>query len=150
MAFMRADLASVDRAKTPWVMVSAHFPFYETYDDDNAHNRARRAAAKDGGARGNEEVRWRGGGAQGGDGTLNDGSESGGEENKVVEAEAEADGAHRPEASPTQAVTPSKAQALLDFEPMLAEFGVGMFFAGHDHNYETTWPVYGARFRTEF
>ena len=44
--------------------------------------------------------------------------------------------------SASATVQPSKAQALLDFEPLLAEFAVDIFFAGHDHNYECTWPVY--------
>lgn len=49
--------------------------------------------------------------------------------------------AHRP-ASGVCGVTPSKAQAILDVEPLLAKFGVDLYFVGHDHNYETTWPVY--------
>eukprot|EP01063_Lacrimia_lanifica_P012492 TRINITY_DN19154_c0_g1_i1.p1 TRINITY_DN19154_c0_g1~~TRINITY_DN19154_c0_g1_i1.p1 ORF type:complete len:700 (+),score=165.83 TRINITY_DN19154_c0_g1_i1:37-2136(+) len=92
MDFMRRDLAAVDRARTPWVMVTAHYPLYETFDNTAPMTEA------DFGARG--------------------------------------DGA---------AGTPSKAQAALDFEPMLAEFGVDFYFAGHNHNYEATWPVYKGR-----
>lgn len=33
---------------------------------------------------------------------------------------------------------PSKQLAVADFEPLLAEFGVDLFFAGHDHNYEVS------------
>ena len=39
-------------------------------------------------------------------------------------------------AVPGEAPLPSKAQAIADFEPLLAEFAVDIFFAGHDHNYE--------------
>lgn len=28
-----------------------------------------------------------------------------------------------------------------DLEPLYAEFGVDIYFAGHEHNYESTWPV---------
>ena len=40
----------------------------------------------------------------------------------------------------------SHAQALLDLEPLMLEAKVDVYFAGHNHNYETTWPV--ARNRT--
>eukprot|EP00035_Acanthoeca_spectabilis_P010123 m.178671 g.178671 ORF g.178671 m.178671 type:complete len:301 (+) comp14930_c0_seq3:1239-2141(+) len=96
MAYARADLAAIDRSKTPWVIASAHYPLYETYDD--VANQARAQNEADFGARGRGRL-------------SND-------------------------------PAPSKAQAIADFEPLLAEFGVDMFFAGHDHNYETTWPVY--------
>lgn len=42
----------------------------------------------------------------------------------------------------TDVITPSKQLALDDFEPLLAEFAVDVYFAGHNHNYETTYPVY--------
>ena len=110
MAFARRDLEAVNRTKTPRVIVSSYFPFYETYDDMSAVNIATRDSKVDGGARGGGEGSTRGGDGRG--------------------------------AKSTARPVPSKAQALLDFEPMLAEFAVDIFFAGHDHNYETTWPVY--------
>lgn len=105
LAFVREDLTAVDRSETPWVLVTAHYPLYETYDNTSTANQEREAAKPDRGARGGGDV---------------------------------ADGIWTvPNAS--------KAQALLDFEPLLAEFAVDFFFAGHDHNYETTWPVYKGR-----
>ena len=35
----------------------------------------------------------------------------------------------------------TKAQALLDLEPLMLEFKTDVYFAGHNHNYETTWPM---------
>lgn len=93
------------------MIATAHFPFYETYDDGNEENKAKRNAKADGGARGK-------GGSGGGN------SSRGGNGARFTTP------------------TPSKTQALLDFEPIFAEFAVDIFFAGHDHNYETTWPVY--------
>ena len=101
LAFARADLAATNRSRTPWVIVTAHFPLYETYDNFGPHNIARERSAPDLGARG-----------------------------------------HGPERVEGGALAPSKTQAIADVEPLLAEFGVDIFFAGHDHNYETTWPVY--------
>ena len=100
LAFARADLAAINRTVTPWVIVSAHFPLYETYDTASAVNLAHAASEPDFGARG-----------------------------------------HGPPGA-ADAPVPSKAQALVDFEPLLAEYAVDFYFAGHDHNYETTWPVY--------
>lgn len=84
LAFARADLAAVDRKRTPWIIVTSHFPFYDTYDD-------------------------RVGGTKGG--------------------------------SYSEGTNASKAQAIADFEPLLLEFAVDIYFAGHNHNYETTWPM---------
>jgi hypothetical protein len=100
LAFARADLKQVDRNKTPWVIMTGHYPMYETYDKFHPTNLASERDAADGGARGAGPA-----GAAGG------------------------------------LVVPSKAQAIQDFEPLLAEFDVDIFFAGHDHNYEVTWPV---------
>lgn len=100
--FARQDLSGVNRSATPWVIVTAHYPLYETYDNTCPVNIAHEQSKADGGARGRMHPR---------------------QKNAVLP-------------------TPSKAQALLDYEPLLAEFGVDVFFAGHDHNYETTWPVY--------
>ena len=100
LAYVRADLEAVNRTQTPWVIVTGHYPLYETYDDFDAKNMASERSGVDGRARG------RGGQAS------------------------------------SSAPVPSKAQALADFEPLLREFSVDIFFAGHDHNYETTWPVY--------
>jgi hypothetical protein len=97
LAFARADLAAVDRGRTPWVMVSVHYPLYETWD--SAANRELDLSKPDFGARG---LGFDGGGRRG--------------------------------AQPV----PSKQLAVADFEPLLAEFGVDMFFAGHDHNYEVS------------
>ena len=36
---------------------------------------------------------------------------------------------------------PSAAQASADLEPLMLKYGVDMYFAGHAHFYETTWPV---------
>ena len=36
---------------------------------------------------------------------------------------------------------PSAAQASADLEPLMLTYGVDMYFAGHAHFYETTWPV---------
>ena len=91
----RQDLAAVNRSRTPWVIVAAHYPMYETYSDGHVKNVARRRAKRDGGARGAGRA-----------------------------------------AVPGEAPLPSKAQAIADFEPLLAEFAVDIFFAGHDHNYE--------------
>ena len=33
------------------------------------------------------------------------------------------------------------AQALQDLEPLMLESNVDVYFAGHNHNYETTWPI---------
>ena len=99
--FARRDLAAVDRARTPWVVVTAHYPFYETSDAAHPRNVARRRAERDAGARGAGRA-----------------------------------------AGPGEAPRPSKAQAVADFEPLLAEFSADFFFAGHNHNYEVTWPVY--------
>jgi len=30
LAFVEADLAAVNRSKTPWLLVTSHYPFYET------------------------------------------------------------------------------------------------------------------------
>ena len=95
LAFARADLAAVDRTKTPWVVMTAHFPMYETYDEAHPRNVAHERSEPDGGARGAEP---------------------------------------RAAAGPGVAPVPSKAQAIADFEPLLAEFAVDIYFAGHDHN----------------
>lgn len=95
LAFARADLAAVDRAKTPWVVMTAHFPMYETYDTAHPRNVAHERSEPDGGARGAEP---------------------------------------KAAAGPGEAPVPSKAQAIADFEPLLAEFAVDIYFAGHDHN----------------
>ena len=121
MAYARADLAAVDRSKTPWVMVTAHFPLYETYDDGHRENLASARAKPDGGARG-------AGGASPAEGAG-------------AGAGAGAGGSEGPGGGSAR-LMPSKAQALADFEPLLAEYAVDVYFAGHDHNYETTWPVY--------
>ena len=95
LAFARDDLKAVNRTKTPWVIVTGHYPFYESYDRFHPKNVASERKGADGRARGRGSV-----------------SE------------------------------PSKAQALADFEPILKEYAVDIFFSGHNHNYETTWPVY--------
>jgi hypothetical protein len=36
---------------------------------------------------------------------------------------------------------PSHALAIADLEPLLLAHNVDVYFAGHNHNYETTWPI---------
>ena len=36
---------------------------------------------------------------------------------------------------------PSAKQASADLEPLMLQYGVDVYFAGHAHNYETSWPV---------
>ena len=36
IAWLKKDLAAVDRAVTPWVMVMSHYPFYHTTLEENA------------------------------------------------------------------------------------------------------------------
>lgn len=107
--FIRADLAAVDRARTPWVIVTSHYPLYETYDPQNEDNLAREARSADGVARAwNRRLQLQDAPSQGGD-----------------------------------AFVPSKQLAIADLEPLLKEFRVDIYMAGHNHNYETTWPVHG-------
>ena len=81
LAFARDDLKAVNRTKTPWVIVTGHYPFYESYDRFHPKNVASERKGADGRARGRGSV-----------------SE------------------------------PSKAQALADFEPILKEYAVDIFF----------------------
>jgi hypothetical protein len=116
------------------VLVTAHYPFYETYDDLNEANLATERSKPDHGARGvhshssmNSNARDRARGSHG-----------------------NRSGSHARSSSSSRTLpVPSKAQAVLDLEPMLAEFGIDFYFAGHDHNYETTWPVYVTHQRTK-
>ena len=100
LAWARQDLAGVDRAATPWTIVSTHFPLYDTMLGDTARDDSL-------------SVDWK---PLGRGGLSSDGPVA------------------------------TKAQALLDLEPLMLEHKVAVYFAGHNHNYETTWPV--ARNRT--
>jgi len=85
LAWMRADLAKVNRAKTPWIIVLGHRAMYCTKNDDSYCN---------------------------------------------SDAEAIRNGVY---------VNSTK---LFDgIEPLLIEFGVDLFMAGHTHHYMRTWPV---------
>ena len=94
LAFLKSDLESVDREKTPWVIVSTHYPMYDTSGD----------AIKD------------------------DNPDFG------------ATGKHFPRS--VSSLTPSKELAISDVEPVLLEHNVDIYFCGHAHNYQVTWPVY--------
>ena len=98
LEFVRKDLAEVNRARTPWVIVTAHYPMYQTYDPSHPANLASDAKEPDGGAR------------------------------------------TRLRQNSTSVL--SAALAIADLEPMLKEFHVNIYMAGHNHNYETTWPMY--------
>ncbi len=123
LAFTRSDLEAVDRSKTPWIIVTAHYPLYETYDNTSVDNLRRAHTEPDGGARGH--------------GAAASPMAAAGEASKSDPGEADS-----ADVNGLPTIVPSKAQAIADFEPLLAEFAVDIFFAGHDHNYETTWPVY--------
>ena len=97
LAFAKADLKAVDRNKTPWVIVTAHFPLYQTYGPEE--NAEAEAAERDLGARGH-------------------GSDT-----------------------PTNDIDPSRDLAVADLEPLLLENHVDVYFCGHNHNYESTWPL---------
>ena len=105
LKFTEADLAAVNRSRTPWVVATAHYPMYETIDNFHLANLAHWHSEPDFGARGQGDAGGKGG------------------------------------------VAPqlSKQQAIADFEDLLAEHGVDIFFAGHNHNYESTWPVRGGK-----
>ncbi|GMH88122.1 hypothetical protein TL16_g11065 [Triparma laevis f. inornata] len=96
--FLKEDLEGVDRTKTPWVVVSTHFPFYD-YSGD---------AVKD---------------------------------ERSLEPDLGATGKHVPKSTADELV-PSKNLAIADIEPLLKEHGVDIYFCGHAHNYQSTWPMY--------
>lgn len=102
LAFTREDLAAVNRLTTPWVIISSHYPLYETtttYFDP---------------ALGPEE-RYRPGSSRG--------------------------RSYRPESN----IRPDRTQVIQDLEPLFEEFEIDVYFCGHNHNYETTWPVSGGK-----
>lgn len=110
LAFVRRDLASVDRHRTPWLIVTAHYPLYETYDSNATITSTTEHHHPDFGARGH----------CGNDAGLH-------------------------------GAQPCKEQAIADIEPLLLEFAVDVYFAGHNHNYESTWPLaYGSRVQENF
>ncbi len=120
LEFIRADLTAVDRARTPWVIVTSHFPLYDTYDPQN--NLAREARSADGAAR-----------------AWNRKLEQGARQHQDAPSQGGLDQHHTPHRN---TFVPSKQLAIADLEPLLKEFRVDMYMAGHNHNYETTWPVY--------
>ena len=88
----------MDRSKTPWVIVTSHFPFYDTTDVEASSSSL------------DEDLGASGGRLQGA--TTDDG------------------------------VAPSRDQAVADIEHMLLSYSVDIYFCGHNHNYETIWPVF--------
>jgi len=58
LAFVRSDLAKVDRTKTPWIITASHYPLYETYDSSSPANLATERSKKDLGARGRDSPVW--------------------------------------------------------------------------------------------
>ena len=111
LAWTSQDLRAVNRAATPFVVVSTHFPLYDTYNDSLADP----ADPAIPGRHDPSSADWKPTGR----------------------------GGLGPAGGPAVA---TKAQALLDLEPLLLKYAVDVYFAGHNHNYETTWPV--ARNRT--
>jgi len=101
LTFLESDLDSVDRDKTPWVIVTSHFPMYDTTDLSASSS----ASEKDFGASGKR--------------AASDSS-----------------------SSSSSDLTPSRELATADIEPLLLSHNVDIYFCGHNHNYETTWPVY--------
>jgi len=108
LAWLEADLKKVDREKTPWLIVSSHFPIYSTYDGGNpllGEGEGEEETDADNGAKGYKHLRTTG---------------------------------------YTSKVQPSQDLLRLDLEPLLKKYNVDVYFTGHNHNYETTWPMFNA------
>ena len=208
LAFVEADLARVDRQRTPWVIVTAHYPLYETYGPEA--NAAHEASERDLGARGRPPIRtkdddkeaaasdedhWRettgikwcsGGGDYLPGDVWKEGLDNDQcpylplnytDEEMVRACEDVCDAAgilcagftfyiapvvSRPEccfrdecgSKPPDRTSntrcyektdmpdkPSQASATADLEPLLLKHKIDLYFAGHNHNYESTWPL---------
>ncbi|GMI21001.1 hypothetical protein TrRE_jg3151 [Triparma retinervis] len=98
LEWLESDLEGVDRSKTPWVIVTSHFPMYDTTD----YSVSSSLLDKDLGASGKVSFS-----------SFSSGS-----------------------------VVPSRELATSDIEPLLLSHSVDVYFCGHNHNYETTWPVF--------
>lgn len=95
LKWFEEDLKSIDRKKTPWVIVGGHFPLYcSSITLDERH---------DEGSQPNADV-----------GTFKGCTGTG--EGTVEESRA-------------------------DLEPLMLKYGVDLFVAGHEHDYESIWPV---------
>mmetsp|Transcript_13081 Transcript_13081/g.29024 ORF Transcript_13081/g.29024 Transcript_13081/m.29024 type:complete len:569 (-) Transcript_13081:14-1720(-) len=95
LKWLEADLAAVDRTKTPWVVLMGHYPLYCSSITLGAEH--------EDGSGSSEEL-----------GTFKGCTGTG--EGTVEESRA-------------------------DLEPLMLKYGVDMFIAGHEHNYESIWPV---------
>lgn len=95
LTWFEADLKSIDRTKTPWVIVGGHFPLYCSSDTlDERHDEGLLPDADIGSFKGCTGT---------GEGTV--------EESRG------------------------------DLEPLMLKYGVDIFVAGHEHDYESIWPV---------
>jgi hypothetical protein len=126
-AWLKKDLAAAqaNRASVPWIMVTSHFPIYHSSYDVNA----RASAGHYLGEVGEVEI-----------------------EGQALPAWVHAlDGHNFVDCPPgaTEATCPTvggwRAGISAALEPILLEFGVDIYNAGHVHDYESTWPMAGGK-----
>lgn len=120
LAWLAADLAAADanRAAVPWIVVTSHFPMYLS------------SAAAGEPAHGADSARWylsdeAEAAVPGVDGTL--------PESRSCGANGEGPGC--------RTVDDVRSGHTLTLEPLLHEFGVDFYAAGHSHLYGVTWPM---------
>ena len=125
-AWLRADLAAVDRAKTPWLIATSHFPMYLAATPLGKQPSAEEAAEA---ALPVAQQPW-----------------------SVAEAceFPDADGISHSKSCKPEGWAPSNftatSDAIKDLEPIFDEFGLDIYWAGHIHFYQTfDGPVRGGK-----
>lgn len=106
LEWLEADLSSVDRSRTPWILATAHMPIQcssITYDGAFVSEAHKFRAAT-------------------------------GEAPQRIAASAPYAGCIGTGVANTEA-------SRKDVEPLLLRYGVDLFTAGHEHNYESMWPT---------
>jgi hypothetical protein len=118
-AWLEADLAAVNRSQTPWILAFAHHPLYCSSTTMGA---------------GTSES------AEGEATVLFDSARGGPEPGELTDAQK----ARIPKGKGYAGCLGTGVvgvEARADLEPILEAHGVDMFLAGHEHDYESIWPV---------
>lgn len=118
LAWFEADLARVNRSKTPWIMVMSHFPVFHTQTAAHANMSAAHY-------RGDERM---------GEYAV-DGSEM-----TFVPCPLEQTSKARKGKS-CQTIGEFQLQIGESLQPLFRKYGVDLYNAGHVHSYENTWPL---------
>ena len=134
LTWLNADLAAVNRTKTPWIIVSSHFPLYHATVNANMEQYSAAYYI----------------------GEIPEGWATSGHDFKTVE-EACAEQQHNKEATaedsaeidakdPENACNPRTIGDMYRelssaLEPLLVKYNVDIYAAGHVHDYNSNWPI---------